>query len=37
MPDSVSYDLPIEADERTEVLRAIADKLDEYAFPDVAD
>ncbi|MEL6162124.1 MAG: S41 family peptidase, partial [Cyanobacteria bacterium J06627_32] len=37
MPDSVSYDLPIEADERTEVLRAIADKLDEYAFPDVAE
>ncbi|MEL7067385.1 MAG: S41 family peptidase [Cyanobacteria bacterium J06581_3] len=37
MPDSVSYDLPIEADERTEVLNAIANKLDEYAFPDVAE
>lgn len=29
-------DLAIDAQTRTEVLRAIADQLDEYAFPDVA-
>ncbi|MEL6814987.1 MAG: S41 family peptidase [Cyanobacteria bacterium J06598_3] len=31
-----SYDLPIDAQMRTEVLEAIAQKLEEYAFPEVA-
>ena len=35
-PDSASYDLPLHEVDRTEVLRAIADRLDEYAFPEVA-
>ncbi len=34
--DNVSYDLPLTALVRTKVLSAIADKLDEYAFPEVA-
>ena len=35
--DSASYDLPLGADERVEVLNAITNKLDEYAFPEVAE
>ncbi len=34
--DNTPYDLPLTAPMRTEVLGAIADKLDEYAFPEVA-
>jgi retinol-binding protein 3 len=33
---SAAYDLPLDAQMRTAVLTAIADKLDEYAFPEVA-
>jgi retinol-binding protein 3 len=33
---SSEYDLPLDAQTRTVVLMAIADKLDEYAFPEVA-
>jgi len=35
--DNTSYDLPLTAPMRTEVLGAIADTLDEYAFPAVAE
>ncbi|MGD1900343.1 MAG: S41 family peptidase [Phormidesmis sp.] len=35
--DQTAYDIPIDAETRTEVLEAIAQKLDEYAFPDVAE
>lgn len=32
----LAYDLPLDAETRTAVLMAVADKLDEYAFPEVA-
>ncbi len=31
-----AYDLPLDADMRTAVLKAVVEKLDEYAFPEVA-